>query len=135
VPPRLAGLSRRKLYLPKGLIVPARLEPIIQRVSFGRQTSDGWDGLLRVAASLKEGYGSVATNLDRNGSAARGSPVFEAGTAAGKVLRSLFLLDYLSNPIFRRELHRTLAQGESVHQLQRALLAGDHRRQAWTNHC
>ena len=132
--PRLAGLSRRKLYLPKGLIVPARLEPIVQRVSFGRQTRDGWDGLLRVAASLKEGYGSVATILDRNGSAARGSPVFEAGTAAGKVLRSLFLLDYLSNPTFRRELHRTLAQGESVHQLQRP--AGrEHRRQAWTNHC
>lgn len=122
--PRLAGLSRRKLYLPKGLTVPARLEPIVQRVSFGRQTRDGWDGLLRVAASLKEGYGSVATILDRNGSAARGSPVFEAGTAVGKVLRSLFLLDYLGNPTFRRELHRSLAQGESVHQLQRALLAG-----------
>ena len=122
--PRLAGLSRRQLYLPKGLAVPARIEPIVKRISFGRQTRDGWDGLLRVAASLKEGFGSVATILDRNGSAARGSPVFEAGTAVGKVLRSLFLLDYLGNPVFRRELHRSLSQGESVHQLQRALLAG-----------
>lgn len=75
-------------------------------------------------AALKKGYGSVATILDRIGSAGRGSPVFEAGTAVGKVLRGLFLLDYPGNPTFRRELHCSLAQGASVHQLQRALPAG-----------
>lgn len=36
----------------------------------------------------------------------------------------MFLLDYLVKPVFRREVHRVLGQGESVHQLQRAIFAG-----------
>jgi TnpA family transposase len=36
----------------------------------------------------------------------------------------VFMLDYLVNPEFRREIRRLLAQGESLHALQRALLAG-----------
>src|SRR3546814_17643800 len=51
-------------------------------------------------------------------------PVYECGTVLGKVPRTLFLLDYLVNPSFQREIHRTLNQGESVHPLQRALMAG-----------
>ena len=70
------------------------------------------------------GYGSAVTILDRHGSAAQGTPVFECGTLVGKVVRSLFLLDYLTKPAFRREIHRVLVQGEAVHLLQRALMAG-----------
>ena len=36
----------------------------------------------------------------------------------------MFLLDYLVKPDLRREVHRNLSQGESVHQLQWAILAG-----------
>jgi len=39
-------------------------------------------------------------------------------------MRSLFLLDYPTKPDFRCEVYRLLSQGESVHQLQRALMAG-----------
>ena len=122
--PRLAGFSGRKLYLPRGVVVPARLEPIVERVPLGRTARSGWDGLQHIAASLQSGYGSAATIIDRHGSAARGNPVYECGTLVGKVMRSVFMLDYLVNPEFRREVHRLLAQGESLHALQRALLAG-----------
>src|SRR3546814_12710602 len=77
-----------------------------------------------MVASLEAGYGSPATIIERHGSAAQGTPVYECGTYLGKVLRSLFLLDYLIKPDFRREVHRLLSQGESVHLLQRALMAG-----------
>ena len=122
--PRLAGFSGRKLYLPRGISVPARLEPIVERVPLGRTARKGWDGFQHIAASLQSGYGSAATIVERHGSAARGNPVYECGTLIGKVMRSVFMLDYLVNPEFRREIHRLLAQGESLHALQRALLAG-----------
>ncbi|MBP6435609.1 MAG: Tn3 family transposase [Sphingorhabdus sp.] len=122
--PRLAGFSGRKLYLPRGIPVPARLEPIVERVPLGRSARGGWEGLQHIAASLRSGYGSAATIIERHGSAARGSPVYECGTLVGKVMRSVFMLDYLTNPEFRREIHRLLAQGESLHALQRALLTG-----------
>lgn len=122
--PRLTDVGGRKLYLPKGIPVSDRLEPMVERVTIGRAAQSGWDGLLKLVASLKAGYGSASTIIDRHGSAARGMPVYECGTVLGKILRTLFLLDYLVNPDFQREVHRTLNQGESVHPLQRALMAG-----------
>lgn len=122
--PRLADLGRRKLYLPKGVPAPAILEPVIERLVLGKTARQGWDGLLRVAASLKGGYGSAAVILDRHGSAARGAPVYECGALLGKFLRSLFLLDYLVNAEFQRGIQRALSQGEAVHPLQRAIMPG-----------
>lgn len=122
--PRLADLASRKLHLPHGVVVPPSLEPMVERVGVSRAARQGWDGLLHLILSLKTGHGSAATIIERHGSAARGMPVYEAGTLLGKVLRSLFLLDYLVKPAFRREVHRVLSQGESVHQLQRAIFAG-----------
>lgn len=121
---RLADLASRKLHLPHGVLVPPSLEPMVERVQVSRAARQGWDGLLHLILSLKTGHGSAATIIERHGSAARGMPVYEAGTLLGKVLRSLFLLDYLVKPAFRREVHRNLAQGESMHQLQRAIFAG-----------
>lgn len=122
--PRLANLADRKLYLLPGVTVPAGLEAMVKRVTINPKARQGWDGMLHLSASLKMGYGSAVTILDRHGSAAQGTPVFECGTLVGKVLRSLFLLDYLTKPDFRREINRVLVQGESVHFLQRALMAG-----------
>ena len=39
----------------------------------------------------------------------------------GKLLRTIYLCDYLPNTNFRREIHRALNVGESVHELQRTL--------------
>ncbi|MCR9178512.1 MAG: Tn3 family transposase [Alphaproteobacteria bacterium] len=122
--PRLADIASRKLYLPASVRVPEQLEPRVEHIKPGRQARKGWDGLLRMVTSLEADYGSPATVIERHGSAAQGTPVYECGTYLGKVLRSLFLLDYLIKPGFRREVHRLLSQGESVHLLQRALMAG-----------
>lgn len=122
--PRLSDIASRKLYLPDGVAVPVRLEPMVERIKISRLAREGWEGLLHLILSLKTGHSSAATIIDRHGSAAKGTAVYEAGTLLGKILRSLFLLDYLIKPDFRREVHRTLSQGESVHLLQRAILAG-----------
>ena len=42
----------------------------------------------------------------------------------GKLLRTLYLCDYLSNPVFRTEILDLLNQGEAVHSLQRAIHNG-----------
>ena len=58
------------------------------------------------------------------GSAARGDLAYECGNTLGKILRTIYLCDLLSNPGFRRELQRVLNQGESMHELQRAIHNG-----------
>ena len=42
----------------------------------------------------------------------------------GRLLRSVFLCDYFTNDVFRREIHTLLNRGESVHLLQRAIYYG-----------
>ena len=82
----------------------------------------GW--LARLGASVKHGWYPATEALDRFGSAAAGDPVYEAGDALGKLLRTLYLCDYLSNPVFRTEILDLLNQGEAVHSLQRAIHNG-----------
>jgi TnpA family transposase len=122
--PRLAGLKTRRLYLPKGLEVPHVLRPIVAETVSRRAVGRGWEGLLRLGASVKHGWDSASSALDRFGSAAAGDPIYNAGDALGRLLRSLYLCDYLSNPMFRTEVLDLLNQGEAVHSLQRAIHNG-----------
>ena len=119
--PRLARLKKRRLYLPRGLDVPPILQPIVAETVSRRAIGRGWDGLLRLGASVKHGWYPATEALDRFGSAAAGDPVFEAGDALGKLLRTLYLCDFLSNPVFRGDVLDLLNQGEAVHSLQRAI--------------
>jgi TnpA family transposase len=122
--PRLVGLKDRKLYLPRGLDIPERLRPVARETVSRKVIAKGWDPLLRIAASVKTGWVSATYVVDRFGSASRGDPAFGAGEALGKLLRTLYLCDYLGNPAFRAEILSLLNQGESVHGLERAIHTG-----------
>jgi TnpA family transposase len=66
----------------------------------------GWDELLRVAATIDEGWRSATDVLERFGSAARGDRIYRAGHALGQLLRTVYLCDYFALPDFRRPLYR-----------------------------
>ncbi|GCB06510.1 Tn3 family transposase [Ralstonia sp. SET104] len=119
--PWLRNLSERKLYLPRGLQVPDGLAGAVSLDISLKAIRDGWDGLLRLVASIHSGRVSAIVALQRFGSAAQGDPIHRAADHLGKLLRTLFLCDFFSNIEFRRELRTLLNRGESVHQLQRAI--------------
>ena len=104
--------------------VPEELERVIDRRVSLRAIDRGWDELLRLAASIRTGRVSAALALQRFGSAARGDPLHRAADHLGRLLRSIYLCDYLAVDDFRREIHTLLDRGESVHQLQRAIYNG-----------
>jgi TnpA family transposase len=54
--PRLARLKKRRLYLPKGLDVPQILQPIVAETVSRRAIGVGWDGFLRLGASVRHGW-------------------------------------------------------------------------------
>jgi len=122
--PQLRNLSERKLFLPRGLDVPENLSRIAMENVSERAIVKGWDELLRLIASIRTGRVSAKTVLERLGSAAQGELMHKAADSLGRLLRSLFLCDFLSNQDFRREIHTLLNRGESVHQLQRAVFHG-----------
>lgn len=122
--PRLRDLSERKLYLPRKVETPEELERVLKKEVSLTAVTKGWDELLRLVASIRSGRVSASVALQRFGSAAQGDPLHKAADHLGKLLRTLFLCDYLSNEDFRREIHTVLNRGESVHQLQRAVYYG-----------
>lgn len=122
--PRLRDLRERKLFVPRGWPVPETLERVtVRRVSV-KAIERGWDDLVRLAASIRAGKVSAAQAIQRLGSAAFGDPLHRAAEHLGRLLRTLFLCDYLAIPDYRREIHTLLNRGESVHQLQRAIHSG-----------
>ncbi len=122
--PRLRDLSERKLYLPRSLEAPEGLDQVLVRDVSLKAIRAGWDEYLRMVASVRSGRVSANVLMHRFGSAAHGDPAHRAVDQLGRLLRTLFLCDYFSNPEFRREIHTILNRGESVHQLQRAVYYG-----------
>jgi TnpA family transposase len=82
--------------------VPESLRPIVVQTVSRRAIVRGWDGLARLASSVREGWCPATEALERFGVAARGDLVHTAGDALGKLLRTLYLCDYLGSPALRR---------------------------------
>nr|WP_255326040.1 Tn3 family transposase [Sphingobium sp. 15-1] len=102
--PRLADLGERKLYLPRGFAVPEILAPIACPCVSARTISKGYDGFLHVAASIRHGWCPATWAIERFGVAATGAAIHQTGETIGKLLRTIYLADYLSNAEFRRHL-------------------------------
>jgi len=119
--PRLRDLAERKLYLPAEFLVPESIERVTTKRLSLRAIRLGWDDFLRVLASIRIGRISAELAMQRLGSAAR---THKAAEHLGRLLRSIFLCDYVTIEDFRREIHTLLSRGESVHQLQRAIHDG-----------
>lgn len=122
--PQLRNLSERRLFVPRRIDVPDELIPATVNDLSERAIIKGWDELLRLIASIRMGRVSPKFVLEKMGSAAQGDPLHKAADHLGRLLRSLYLCDFFSNPDFRREIHTLLNRGESVHQLQRAVFHG-----------
>ena len=122
--PRLRDLPERKLYLPAGFVVPENIERVTVKRLSRKAIREGWDELLRLIASIRMGKIGADLALRFLGSAAQGDPVYRAAEHLGRLLRSIFLCDYVTIEDFRREIHTLLARGESVHQLQRVVYTG-----------
>jgi TnpA family transposase len=122
--PQLAGLPDRKIWTPRLIKVSEALEQIAIPAITEKAIREGWDQTMRLIASIKSGRVSVAWALARHGSAAAGDDVRRCLDQYGRLLRSVFLCDYFTNDVFRREIHTLLNRGESVHLLQRAIYYG-----------
>lgn len=122
--PVLQHMRDRYLHVPVGHMVPEDVLPVVAGdVNLGAIEAI-YDEFVRVVASIQSGRCTAVQALQRFGSAARGQDVYDGGVQLGRLLRSIFLIDYFTNPAFRRELRHALNRGEAVHAVQRAVHTG-----------
>ena len=83
-----------------------------------------WDDMLRIAGSLKLGTVSaleIMRVLQRGGTPSR---LGKAIAEAGRVAKTLYLLNYVDDETYRRRILTQLNRGESRHSLARAVFHG-----------
>jgi TnpA family transposase len=119
--PRLYSLRDRHLHLPRRFEVPTSIADIVQHDVSLEPIRESWDDLLRLVATIEQGWRTATDVLERFGSAARGDRIYRAGHALGQLLRTVYLCDYFTLPDFRRSVYQVLERGESVHALQRQI--------------
>ena len=126
--PRLKDLADQRLYrLERGPDDPGvgPLEPLFQER--GRATVDGaliaeqWDGLVRVAASLRERTAPAHVVLQRLINASPADRLARALTALGRLVKTIFILRYVADAALRRRVQTQLNRGEARHALARWL--------------
>jgi TnpA family transposase len=81
-----------------------------------------WDDLLRVAGSLKLGWVTASLLISKLNAMPKHNTLVRAMQEYGRLIKTIFILRYLSSPEFRRQINRQLNKGEQLHSLRRYLM-------------
>src|SRR5208282_4536061 len=97
------------------------LDPVIGGTIDLRVIADNWDEILRLAASIKAGTVTPSAILRRLAAYPRQNALAKALREIGRLERTLFTLDWISDPGLRRRTNAGLNKGEARNALARAV--------------
>ena len=87
---------------------------------------DGWDDLVRCAASLRDGTVTASLLVARLQAAGGKLPLTRALQEYGRLVKTRFVLGYLADETERRAIGRQQNKGESLHALHDRTFHGNH---------
>jgi len=80
------------------------IDPLFKEVADWKLIQTHWQNLIRVALSIKAGKLMPSTILRKLGTKSRKNRLYQAFQALGQVVRTLFLLQYISEQALRQEI-------------------------------
>ena len=87
---------------------------------------ENYDEALKVAYSIKEGIVSGSLIMSKLGSYSRQNKVATALREMGRIEKTIFILDYISDEALRRRVQKGLNKGEAMNALARVIFFGKH---------
>ena len=125
--PRIRGLHRQRIYCAD----PARnhgvLKPVLRRgrrsVDF-RFIAEQWERIGQFYAAFPAGHATASAALQRLNRFQASNRFYAANRELGRVLKTEFLLQYMSEPQLRTRVRRGLLKVEQLHALARAVYYG-----------
>lgn len=122
--PRIRDLSDSKLYSFSRTNKYSKIESIIQGKINTNIIRENYNDVLRLAYSIKEGRVSGSLIMSKLGSYARQNSLATALREMGRIEKTIFLFDYISDESLRRRIQRGLNKGEAMNALARAIFFG-----------
>lgn len=122
--PRIRDISELKLYSFNKPSDYSKIEKIIQGKINVEIIKENYDDVLRLAQSINEGKVSASLIMGKLGSYARQNTLATALREMGRIEKTIFILDYISNEPLRRRIQRGLNKGEFMNALARAIFFG-----------
>lgn len=116
--PRIRDLDRQRLYR-HGIVPDVETAELLKHHIRPERITPHWDELLRLAASLRQGWASLL--LARLQAGSRRNPLAQALQKYGRLVKTNFVLDWLADQELRARVGRQLNKGEQLHALRRAI--------------
>lgn len=119
--PRLRDIADAKLYSFSKPNDYPRLESLLNHKVNTKIIKDNYDDVLRLAHSIREGKVSASLIMAKLGSYARQNSLSAALKEMGRIEKTIFILDYISNEELRRRIQKGLNKGEAANALARSV--------------
>ena len=119
--PRIRDLADRRLHIVGARTAYKALDPLIGGAIDMRVIAENWDEILRLAASIKAGTVAPSAILRRLAAYPRQNALAKSLKEIGRLERTLFMLDWISDPALRRRTNAGLNKGEARNALARAV--------------
>jgi TnpA family transposase len=119
--PRIKDLKERKLYTIEKPGTYPMLEPLIGEAIDPAAIIGQWSELMRLKASIEAGAVLPSIILRKLAAAGPGNALSRALRTLGRIERTLFTLQWLSDPALRQRSHAGLNKGEASNSLRRAV--------------
>ncbi len=123
--PRIRDLPDQQLYTLPGVIPSPGVAPLFKGPINVQLIGEQWDELLRLAGSLKLGWVAASLMLNKLQTVPRKNVLARALQEYGRLVKTLFIVRYLTHEDYRRRIERQLNKGEGLHALRRFLFLGN----------
>ena len=122
--PRIRDLSDSKLFTIEKASEYPKLETILRGQINTKIIKENYDDVLRLAHSIREGTVSASLIMGKLGSYSRQNSLATALREMGRIEKTIFILNYISDESLRRKIQRGLNKGEAMNGLARAIFFG-----------
>lgn len=122
--PRIRDISEIKLYCDGKASEYRKIESILNGRINTKIIEENFDDVLRMAHSIREGNVTGSLIMGKIGSYARQNALATALREMGRIEKTIFILDYITNESLRRRIQKGLNKGEAMNALARAIFFG-----------
>lgn len=117
--PRIKDLKSQQLYRIDKNMIYGQIDTLLKKNIDMDLISEQWDQMVKVAASLRNKLSSATEVIRRLSKGSPSDKLFKAFTHLGRLIKTEYILRYLTDSALRDKVQRQLNKGEHRHALSR----------------